>query len=383
MKAKRYRLNKMSTEIKKMNLMEIEQNGQKIPARRASDMSVDNLGLGEADLEEQSILLNETVEQSSRKRSLFHSPIILCILYSFCSISMTLSNKYILTVYEFDFNLFLLILQNGICVLLLLVARKLNWIEFEGLDRKKIINWIPLNILFVGMLLSGFTTINLLSVPMVTIFKNCTNILVTAGDFIFYKRRPSRGVVGALLLTLFGAIFAGKNDLEFNLQGYIAALINSCVTATYALYMPRAISDSNLSMFGRVYYNNLISLPLVFVVDNLVFYDINRFFKSEQSASATLILLILFSGCIGFFLSLCSFQCVQITSPTTYSMVGSTNKVPLAILGIFLFKTKVDSGSFIFISLSLLAGILFGYAKSKEKEQAKLKEKELAKLNQG
>ena len=42
----------------------------------------------------------------------------------------------------------------------------------------------------------------MLSIPMVTIFKNTNNILVTAGDWYFFSRQVSWGVIGTLGLMV-------------------------------------------------------------------------------------------------------------------------------------------------------------------------------------
>jgi len=261
-------------------------------------------------------------------------------------------------------------------VLLLLAAQRFGIAKFEPLESSRLIAWIPLNILFVLMLLTGFYSLNLLSVPMATIFKNSTNVLVTAGDFFFYGQTVSRGILFSLALMLLGAVLAGQSDLEFNPAGYTWATLNCVITAAYVLYMPRAIKDSNLNAFGRVYYNNLLSLPLVILLDLAVVGDIPRALSAgmkpdddEIADDIGFVIAVIFSGCIGFFLSLSSFQCVQSTSPTTYSMIGSVNKVPLAIVGVIIFNTRINSQGGIFIALSLASGIMYAYAKSQERSK--------------
>jgi GDP-mannose transporter len=306
-----------------------------------------------------------------RSPSLWH-----CILYSSFSIAMTLVNKIILTTYGFPYPMILLLIQNSTCVVLLWLARQAGVAQFESINLSSLVAWVPLNILFVLMLLTGFWSINLLSVPMSTIFKNSANVLVTVGDYLFYGRSSSPGIKLSLVLMLLGAVMAGRSDLEFNATGYALATLNCFITAAYVLYMPRAIKDSRLNAFGRVYYNNLLSIPLVVVVDAAVFGDMqNMLLASEPSfagkGSLQLYLFILLSGCIGFFLSHTSFQCVQSTSPTTYSMVGALNKVPLAFLGIVVFHTQINEQGATFILVSLAAGVLFAYSKSVEQQSQK------------
>ncbi|GBG29937.1 GDP-mannose transporter [Hondaea fermentalgiana] len=353
----------------------IMQSPSNFNARRRSS-SLSDAGFGEA--EEDRFLSEEEARASAKLSSRLPAPlsmffskaVLACLLYSACSIGMTLINKLILTSYGFPYHMALLLYQNAVSVLLLQGARCMGLVDFANLNRSQIIAWIPLDFLFVGMLLTSFLSLGLLSVPMATIFKNTTNILVTAGDYFFYGREVSRPIVGSLLIMLFGAIMAGRSDLEFDPWGYFWAGANCCITAAYVLYMPRAMSDSKLNAFGRVYYNNLLSLPLIVGMDLFSSNDLGKILTTEITMMTSIdfgfVLCMVTSGCIGFFLSLSSFHCVQLTSPTTYAMVGAMNKIPLAVMGVIIFQTRLSASSTTFIFVSLIAGAMYAYAKSRE-----------------
>jgi GDP-mannose transporter len=70
-----------------------------------------------------------------------------------------------------------------------------------------------------------------------------------------------------------------------------------------------------------------------------------------------------FAGFVGFFLNFASLNCVQTTGPTTYSIVGSLNKIPVAILGYLMFDNIITSQTWFFISVSMCGGFLYSYAK--------------------
>jgi len=106
-----------------------------------------------------------------------HEPILLhpalwaCIAYSLCSTSMVIFNKLLLSTYQFQFPMVLLLYQNCATVLSLWFARRTKLIDgFEPLEREKVLSWIPVNVFFVVMLLTSFKSVHMLSVPMVTIF---------------------------------------------------------------------------------------------------------------------------------------------------------------------------------------------------------------------
>ena len=54
-------------------------------------------------------------------------------------------------------------------------------------------DWLPVNLLFCAMLMTGFLSLKALAVPMVTIFKNLTNVVILTGDWYFHGATISSG----------------------------------------------------------------------------------------------------------------------------------------------------------------------------------------------
>ena len=66
---------------------------------------------------------------------------------------------------------------------------------------------------------------------------------------------------------------------------------------------------------------------------------------------------------IGAGLNFSSLYCVGATSATTYAIVGTLNKIPVTIIGYFIFDAKITNNGLIFIALASLGGLLYGYTK--------------------
>ena len=115
--------------------------------------------------------------------------------------------------------------------------------------------------------------------------------------------------------------------------------------------------------FGNVYYNHLLSLPTLFAVICLN-GDLKNTFNSPLMVRADFIALALFSGVVGFALNLASFWCVNNTSGTTYSIVGAMNKIPLAVVGIILFRETVTAFSVSAICVGCLGGLCYAWVKT-------------------
>lgn len=176
-----------------------------------------------------------------------------------------------------------------------------------------------------------------------------------------FHRRASWLTIASILTMTLGAVLAGMNDLEFNLVGYIWMAINCVFTASYTLYMRFATSNIKLTRFGMVYYNNLLSMVILFFVCLVrnEFADLldPRILTSEFVFST------LVAGVCGFGLNFASLWCVSATSATTYAIVGSLNKIPVTMLGFVLFNAKMTHNGIMFLVMATLGGFLFAFSK--------------------
>lgn len=117
-----------------------------------------------------------------------------CMMYTLCSVSMVLSNKAISTSLSAEARtnmpqLSVILFQCIIAVVLVEGAKMFKIVEYPAFSWKTAKSWLPLNILFIGMLVTGFLSLVYVSVPIVTVFKNLSNLVTVTGDcYIFGER---------------------------------------------------------------------------------------------------------------------------------------------------------------------------------------------------
>jgi len=230
--------------------------------------------------------------------------------------------------------------------------------------------WAPVNIFFCLMLFTGMAALQTNSVPMVTVFKNVTNIFTAAGDFYFFSNPPERLVMGAFGIMLLGAMAAARHDISVSVTGLLWMMANCIATSGYVLYMKFATQHVHISKFGMVFINNVLCifflLPVaIFNGELLLVTNTTALHTTGYAIKNT------FAGFVGFFLNFASLHCVSVTGPTTYAIVGSVNKVPVALLGYWLFDNHLTGQTWFFIGVSMLGGWLFSYAKIMESSSRK------------
>ncbi|XWS71590.1 hypothetical protein CRYUN_Cryun03dG0151100 [Craigia yunnanensis] len=296
-------------------------------------------------------------------------PLLSGIAYCISSCSMILLNKVVLSSYNFNAGISLMFYQNLISCLVVAILGLCRVVLVEKLNWKLIRVWIPVNIIFVGMLVSGMYSLKYINIAMVTILKNMTNILTAIGEYYVFRKRQNQKVWTAMFMMIISAVSGGITDLSFDATGYTWQILNCILTAGYSLtlrcVMDKAKQTTNsgsLNEVSMVLLNNLLSLPFaiffIFVLNEweyVINVDVIKVPMFWVVATA--------SGLVGLAISFTSMWFLHQTGPTTYSLVGSLNKIPISIAGIMLFKVPLSVPNMFSILFGLFAGIFFARAK--------------------
>jgi GDP-mannose transporter len=123
-----------------------------------------------------------------------------------------------------------------------------------------------------------------------------------------------------------------------------------------------------------MFYNNLLSIPIL-VICSLVVEDWsteNMTLNFPAASRNSLMLAMFYSGLGTVFISYATAWCIRVTSSTTYSMVGSLNKLPLAIAGLIFFDAPVTFGSVSAIIMGFVSGLIYTKAKIRQAADAKM-----------
>jgi GDP-mannose transporter len=153
--------------------------------------------------------------------------------------------------------------------------------------------------------------------------------------------------------------------------GYAWMGINVICTSAYVLGMRKVIKKMNFKDYDTMFYNNLLTIPVLIVCSLLVedwsSENLARNFPLETRNK--LMIGMIYSGLAAIFISYCSAWCIRVTSSTTYSMVGALNKLPIAISGLVFFDAPITFGSVTAIAVGFVSGLVFAWAKVRQKAQ--------------
>ncbi|KAK4685241.1 GDP-mannose transporter, partial [Tremellales sp. Uapishka_1] len=358
-------------------------------------------GITPIDEDKQSLLMGPFgKDRESQRESLKEVPVpttreqaLPIMSYCAASIMMTVVNKYVVSGRHFTMTFLLLAIQSAVCVLAVWSVKRAGVISFRDFDMKDAKAWYPISCLLVAVIYTGSKSLQFLSIPVYTIFKNLTIILIAYGEVIMFN-----GSVTGLTLCSFGlmvgsSIIAAWADISSSFAvvptldqttgaeiaaagaksmigginaGYIWMGLNCFASAAYVLFMRKRIKVTGFKDWDSMFYNNLLSIPVLVVFSILVEDWGSESFALNFPAANRIVLLsaIAFSGAAAVFISYSTAWCVRVCGSTTYSMVGALNKLPVAASGMLFFGDPASFGNVSAIGVGGVAGIVYAVAKT-------------------
>ncbi|KAJ8494341.1 hypothetical protein ONZ51_g2365 [Trametes cubensis] len=292
-------------------------------------------------------------------------------------------------------NFLLLCMQSSVCVACVYTVKKLGIISFRDFDSKDAKAWFPISVLLVGVIYTGSKSLQFLSIPVYTIFKNLTIILIAYGEVIWFGGRVTALTLVSFILMVISSIIAAWADISDALVagdpavaeaanglstmsgviskmnvGYFWMFLNCATSAAYVLTMRKRIKVTGFSDWDTMFYNNLLSIPVLavasIVAENWGYENLSLNFPPETRNF--LLFAIAFSGAAAVGISYTTAWCIRATSSTTYSMVGALNKLPVAASGMIFFGDPVTFGSVTAVAVGFFAGLVYAVAKNNQKK---------------
>ncbi|KAJ7355526.1 hypothetical protein DFH08DRAFT_852702 [Mycena albidolilacea] len=322
-------------------------------------------------------------------------PPIAC--YCMASILMTVVNKFVVSGANFSMNFLLLCIQSMVCIGCVVIVKKAGIISFRDFDMQDAKAWFPISFMLVTVIYTGSKSLQFLSIPVYTIFKNLTIILIAYGEVFWFGGRVTGLTFISFIFMVISSVVAAWTDVSgalgdsmptsssgtsaaslhivkdvvHNLNvGYFWMLVNCLTSAAYVLSMRKRIKVTGFSDWDSMFYNNLLSIPVLavfsFIVEDWGSENLARNFPPQTRH--VLLSAIAFSGAAAVGISFTTAWCIRTTSSTTYSMVGALNKLPVAASGMLFFGDAVTAGSVSAIGLGFFAGLLYAVAKNNQKK---------------
>lgn len=254
-------------------------------------------------------------------------------MYGVGSGSLAFWNKYLVNNLGFGYTNTLLLMQMAFCVALFAATRAIGVMAFTHVlpPAPSRIAWWAVSpswshaaswALFLWRLtpVSLFSLVNAgcgmlslagLSLPMYSVLKRFTPLVVVGLEYALYRRIATSRVLVSLALCASGFVLAGLGDLVFDAGAYGLA-ISSCVSqALYLMSVDRVGRELGLASHELLYYNSLLSLvalaPFVAATGEMR----QALFEFQGWTDTTFLTCLLIMLLLGISLNYCQFLCTQ------------------------------------------------------------------------
>lgn len=283
-----------------------------------------------------------------------------------------IANKYVLSVYNFNYPglLTLAHMISSVFFLDLMKSKKLvSYPDFKWDVAYKV---LPITVCFLLNIVISAMALRLVNVPMFTTLRRLTLVFVMVTQRFLNKTVPSQGSVISVFVMMLGALIAGWGDLAFDLLGYLLVLINNIATALNLSLMKKiassALGSADESNFGVVYYNSLLSIPMLLV---FCLFNDNEFARArsfEFYSDPGFLLAFFSSALMAFGINYSTFWCTTVNSPLTTSVTGQAKNVLTNVLSIIIFGVDCTASLVIGLSIGLFGGFMYAWVKYKEQQ---------------
>ncbi|KAH9620759.1 hypothetical protein KSS87_007051 [Heliosperma pusillum] len=290
----------------------------------SSGLSADEVDIENGNLEGE----KDKVLRSVKSVKIPNQALLSGLAYCVSSCSMILINKCVLSSYDFNAGISLMLYQNFVSVLIV------STLSVSGVISTEPLTWRLIKVMLFGLdgvLATDLKTVYIealglkyINVAMVTVLKNVTNVITAVGEMYLFQKHHDNRVWAALFLMIISAISGGITDLSFNAVGYTWQVINCFLTASYSLTLRRVMDTAkkvtrsgNLNEFSMVLLNNTLSLPLGVVLIYL-FDEIDYLYETPLLKLPSFWLVITLSGFLGLAISFTSMWFLHQTGATTY-----------------------------------------------------------------
>ncbi|KAJ8906980.1 hypothetical protein NDN08_003463 [Rhodosorus marinus] len=283
------------------------------------------------------------------------------LLYSVSSTLLNLANKVVFSKASFNFPWGTIAIQNIVSLLALasylIIAPQATFRFDFGLLRRLVFPmWC-----FCLFLYSNAKALRFISLPVLTVLKSFAPLGVSIMEVLFFKDLLTKDAVFCMIMVVASNYVTAYNDVEFSLEGYVWAGINVASNIAYLLTLRRCLSE-NYDSVQLALHSTLVSSMLIVPI-SVVHGDFPSLVYSLLETSQKFRIFFFGSGLLAAGITISTFWCLAETNGSTLSFLGAMNKIPIVLLGSYLFESHITLLGWVGIFMSIFAGYFFARSK--------------------
>ena len=276
--------------------------------------------------------------------------IIFTYVFVLCSITSNIIDRAIFYKFEFEFKVFLLLIQEIFNILFYLIASNKSKV-FKNLSGEisfrdfyilkfQYIGYTLFSILQALISLLGYQLVK--NIPMYVNLRKLVSVMIFTYQFFFKKKKITKVNIVVVVFLTAGAILAGIDDYDTDYMGYLVIFCKNSLNVINLEISENFKKKNGVSNIKLLAYKSFISPPLLLII--LFSYrehlEILNYFKSEHNYSYFQLLICLIVNLFIILINNLSFFISNEKNNSLFTQLLSDSKyIFITLLSYFILKT--------------------------------------------
>lgn len=297
--------------------------------------------------------------------------VLAALFYAISSVLIMFLNKVVLTSYGLPSSNILAASQYIATMLICLALRGFSLVDFPSFSIQTFRDIHPLPLVYVGNTLSGLVGTKRVNLPMFTTLRRVSILMTMSLEGFLLNVEASNKIQFSVFLMLFGSFIAALHDLSFDLFGYAFIFLNDIFTAAQGVITKQKTDAKKLGEWGVMFYNTLISFPLVAAIVFLDYNSLLKCFAFPHWSSPPFLLCFFASSVMGCVMQYSSIHCTNVNSALTTTVVGCLKNVLTAYIGMLMVDYRFTWLNFVGLNISILGSVYYSFVRLRETSERK------------
>ena len=272
------------------------------------------------------------------------------------STSLILVNKYIMKTYHFNWPI-TLTAYHFLCTFVLLEIMCRFGLFERATTVPKIACWKNAFFNVCGIVFMNFN-LKMNSIGFYQLSKLCTIPVMVAVNFLIYKKKTPFRTVSSLILLVIGIALFSVNEVSFNIQGTIIAIIAVCFTT--ASQLNTNLTSNQYKCFGPSFQHaTALQMTILGTIAALCIETFGSHSIFNHTFTGMELPLAMFTGLLALCSNVAAFALIGKQSAITYQVVGHAKTIIIFIFGLIVDSSPDETREQM---IKKIIGLVFGMA---------------------
>lgn len=274
------------------------------------------------------------------------------ILYMSSSFLIVMSNKMLLSLFEFSSVPCIMLFQSLLSVL--------AWLLKYKLIQKPSVGILIICLLNTANVFFGITSSGIINVAMFSALRRISIFMTMVAQYSCFQQTVTRPVFCSVLLMIGGSLVAAIGDLTFNAFGYVYIMLNNVFTVAVQIQTKKILATDGSNKTTMLFWSALFNTV---VCGAIVMHDLPVF--HDWSITSFQVIFVC-SIVLGFFMNFGAAWTIEKNDALTLAVAGSTKSAIMGIVvcvGLFDATYTFSWVNFIGLQISTIASFAYVFYK--------------------